>query len=62
VGATLSYAFSDVVVTSVHQSGNGSDGSEDVTFAYSAVKMTSTAGGVNTYGTWDFATYSGTGG
>jgi type VI protein secretion system component Hcp len=62
VGTALTYVFSDVVVTSVHQSGNGSDGSEDVTFAYSAVKMTNTAGGVSTYGTWDFSTYTGSGG
>jgi type VI protein secretion system component Hcp len=62
VGTALTYTFSDVVVTSVHQSGNGSDGNEDVSFAYSAVKMTNAAGGVNTYGTWDFSTYTGTGG
>jgi len=54
VGSVVTYAFTNVIVTSVHQSGSGSDGSEDVTFVYGAVKMQNSAAGVGTSGSWDF--------
>ena len=55
VGSALTYVLgAPVFVTSVHQSGSGSDGSEDVTFLYGSINMTNTAAGVLTRGGWDF--------